>query len=413
MMRQLLSAILAVFVFASVLWAFDEPPDKGKTPRERYQILVQEQREAMQQFLDLSQKARTPQERLKIYRERYPRVQSYVRRFLELAESAPEDPAAVDSLIWIAMQGGCAPEVTRAVDMLAASHAENPRLGEVAARLVPNLVFSLAPSAETLLRAIVAKNPDRGIQGQACIALGQYLKQESELVRALKGETNQARQLESYYAMQGAERVSLIQIRAKDPEALSKESASTFERAAREFADVSDYLRLVDPTVQAKLFENPNLGIGKPAPEITGEALDGKPIKLSDYRGMVVVLNFWGDWCGPSRGMYPYERSLLKRMDGKPFVMLGVNSDPDMDKLKQRISLEKITWKSWWDGGKNGPIANRFGVSDWPTVYVLDHRGIIQKKFLGFPGTEWFDEAIDALVETAIKESRPIKPDTR
>lgn len=102
--------------------------------------------------------------------------------------------------------------------------------------------------------------------------------------------------------------------------------------------------------------------------------------------------------------MYPHERSLVKTMEGKPFVLLGVNSDGDKDKLKARMKEEKITWRSWWDGGDtSGPIATMFNVRGWPTLYVLDHRGIIRHKFVGFPGPETFDAAIDTLVAEATK----------
>src|SRR5215469_6456813 len=87
--------------------------------------------------------------------------------------------------------------------------------------------------------------------------------------------------------------------------------------------------------------------------------------------------------------MYPHERSLVKKMEGKPFVLLGVNSDGDKDKLHARMKEENITWRSWWDGGDtNGPIANQFNVHGWPTLYVVDHRGIIRHKWTGFPGEE-------------------------
>src|SRR5436305_8634827 len=108
--------------------------------------------------------------------------------------------------------------------------------------------------------------------------------------------------------------------------------------------------------------------------------------------------------------MYPHERSLVKKMEGKPFVLLGVNSDHDKGKLKQRMKEESITWRSWWDGGDtNGPIANQFNVHGWPTLYIVDHRGVIRHKFVGFPGPEKFDEAIDALVEAAQKEAESPK----
>ncbi len=85
------------------------------------------------------------------------------------------------------------------------------------------------------------------------------------------------------------------------------------------------------------------------------------------------------------------ERSLVKRMQGKPFALLGVNGDEDRDKLKEWMKKEDITWRSWWDGGGNantpGPISRQFNVHGWPTLYILDHRGVIRHKFLGFPGT--------------------------
>jgi hypothetical protein len=103
--------------------------------------------------------------------------------------------------------------------------------------------------------------------------------------------------------------------------------------------------------------------------------------------------------------MYPHERSLVKKLEGKPFVLLGVNSDGDKDKLRKRMRDEQITWRSWWDGGDtNGPIANQFNVHGWPTLYVIDHRGIIRHKWVGFPGEEPFDSAVNMLVEGALKD---------
>ena len=109
--------------------------------------------------------------------------------------------------------------------------------------------------------------------------------------------------------------------------------------------------------------------------------------------------------------MYPHERSLVKKMEGKPFVLLGVNSDGDKDKLRKRMAEEHITWRSWWDGGDtSGPIATQFNVHGWPTLYIVDHRGVIRHKFVGFPGEETFDKAIDALLAKAVEEGGSPKP---
>ena len=94
--------------------------------------------------------------------------------------------------------------------------------------------------------------------------------------------------------------------------------------------------------------------------------------------------------------MYPHERSLVKRLAGKPFALLGVNSDKDREGLKDVMAKEEITWRSWWDGGNTrGPIASQYNVSGWPTIYVLDAKGVIRYK--GVRG-EAMDKAVDTLL---------------
>ena len=89
-------------------------------------------------------------------------------------------------------------------------------------------------------------------------------------------------------------------------------------------------------------------------------------------------------------------------MEGKPFVLIGVNSDGDKVKLHKRMKDENITWRSWWDGGDtSGPIATQFNVHVWPTLYVIDHAGIIRRKWLGLPVADNFDKAVEALVAKA------------
>jgi len=94
--------------------------------------------------------------------------------------------------------------------------------------------------------------------------------------------------------------------------------------------------------------------------------------------------------------MYPHERSLGKRLEGKPFALLGVNSD-SKERVRQAMKKENITWRSWWDGGStDGPIANAWNVSGWPTIYVLDAKGVIRHK--NVRGEE-MDKAVDALLK--------------
>src|SRR5262249_31753064 len=100
--------------------------------------------------------------------------------------------------------------------------------------------------------------------------------------------------------------------------------------------------------------------------------------------------------------MYPHERSLVKKMEGKPFVLLGINSDQSLKELRGVIEKEKMTWRSWFDGpDTSGPIATAFQVRGWPTLYLLDHKGVIREKWVGSPGNEVMDKEIDKLVKEA------------
>src|SRR5262245_55818638 len=101
--------------------------------------------------------------------------------------------------------------------------------------------------------------------------------------------------------------------------------------------------------------------------------------------------------------MYPHERSLVKRLEKKPFALIGVNSDTDRDALKETLVKEQITWPSFWDKSTDGPISSAWNVSGWPTIYVLDAKGVI--RFRNVRG-EAMDKAVDELLAEMEKASR-------
>jgi hypothetical protein len=104
--------------------------------------------------------------------------------------------------------------------------------------------------------------------------------------------------------------------------------------------------------------------------------------------------------------MFPHERSLVKRLESKPFALIGVNSDKDKDDIKKKNIEAQITWRSFWNGekGTGGPISKTWEVQGWPTLYLIDHKGVIRRKFLGNPGDADLDRLIDELVEKAEKD---------
>ena len=101
--------------------------------------------------------------------------------------------------------------------------------------------------------------------------------------------------------------------------------------------------------------------------------------------------------------MYPHERSLVKKLADKPFALIGVNSDTNLEALKKTLQEEQITWRSFWNGpdGTGGPISTAWNVQGWPTLCVIDAKGVIRHKWAGSPGDQALDQAVEELVKEA------------
>ena len=95
--------------------------------------------------------------------------------------------------------------------------------------------------------------------------------------------------------------------------------------------------------------------------------------------------------------MIPHERSLVERLKDQPFALIGVNSDADKEYYFAEAEENGVSWRSFWNGpkGTSGPISGKWGVRAWPTIYVLDHEGVI--RFRNVRG-EQMDAAVDQLL---------------
>jgi len=138
-----------------------------------------------------------------------------------------------------------------------------------------------------------------------------------------------------------------------------------------------------------------NLTPGRVAPDIVGTDIDGVEFRLADYRGNIVVLFFTGEWCAPCRAAYPYQRRMLKRYKDEKVVLLGVNSDRNLETVKEAKEREALEYRTWWDESTRGPIATSWVVWAWPTTYILDGQGVIRHVN---PRLEQLIEAVDALL---------------
>ena len=98
--------------------------------------------------------------------------------------------------------------------------------------------------------------------------------------------------------------------------------------------------------------------------------------------------------------MIPHERSLVKQLSDKPFALIGVNSDGEIEDARKAVEELKINWRSFWNGenGTFGPIAVKWNIDSWPTTYLIDAKGIIRYKDAR---GEDLDKAIEKLMAEA------------
>jgi len=100
--------------------------------------------------------------------------------------------------------------------------------------------------------------------------------------------------------------------------------------------------------------------------------------------------------------MFPHERSLVTKLAKKPFALLGVNTDKDgIEKFKANMKTHQINWRSWQDGSTGGPICKQYQIQAFPTLFLIDHKGVIRHKWRGAPPTNVLDEAINQLIKEA------------
>ena len=96
--------------------------------------------------------------------------------------------------------------------------------------------------------------------------------------------------------------------------------------------------------------------------------------------------------------MLPHEKELVERLKNEPFALLGINSDGTAEELKKILSDRAITWRQAVDGDTSGPWATKWNVNGWPTIYVIDAKGVIRYRDVS---EKDMDEAVDKLLAEA------------
>jgi thiol-disulfide isomerase/thioredoxin len=436
-------------------WA-DDPKPAAKAVAERPEFplaekldsLKSEYERANRAFYALFRGSTIPEENQAKAAEIKPDYPGVVRRIFDVAATAPNNPAVRDAMLWIIGPFGGSEqrypgEFALAATWLVRHFGDDPDAVRV------GLELDNWPTAyrDDLLLSLYASAKGHESKGLARLALAQYLARKAMMakgVRKVEGRPTRThddlvRADGTLYSekevMPDQEYAYLLNLKQCDVDYLRAEAERLYEEVIAEYEDVpyitarerlleamlkkprpqSDGKPLSDEdrhriemklahrstlgqVAEARLDDWHNLAVGKPAPEIKGVDVHGKSLKLSDYRGKVVALVFWGTWCGPCMQEIPREKALVERMKGRPFAMLGVNTDSNAGAAHKVMEVQGITWPNWHDGEPGeGPIAKLYRVRGYPTVYAIDAEGKIRSK-------NSRGGALDQLVEKLVTE---------
>ena len=256
-----LLALAAAPARATVPQAPAPPAAQGagaQSPDDQVRALEEEYDAAQQALSSKLKELESDEARREYMAANRPDPKKYAERFQALADAHRGTEAAARALAWIFTRTQAEKLTRPAIERLVAEHASSPHLARVCGRLEA----VQAEWAKQTLEKLAETSPSAEVRGRSLYALARRAKAGAELG-------------------------------SKD---LSTEAEALLERVAKEHGDLKVGKRTLGQSAEADLFEMRNLAIGKVAPDIEGEDIGGQKFKLSEHRGKVIVLDFWGNW---------------------------------------------------------------------------------------------------------------------
>jgi peroxiredoxin len=131
---------------------------------------------------------------------------------------------------------------------------------------------------------------------------------------------------------------------------------------------------------RAHIYDLDNLNVGNVAPPFSRLDLSGSVVDLQHLRGRVVLLDFWATWCMPCRGEFPHLRHVAEVFTDRPFSLVSISLDEDVEKARRMIETERLAWTHISDGGWETELAKLYHVTAIPSTFLLDKEGRINAR---------------------------------
>lgn len=226
-----------------------------------------------------------------VFAKMRPNLDEYAPVAIGLIEADPKSATALEALQWLIAERATGDVRSKALDLLVAHHLQS----EAVAELLPQFRRDVEPAANAFLEKVSEKATTHATRGIALFLRAQNRLEQLKIAgRCATSPDNKKYYLGRYGADVVAALMKLDRVEQE------KQAEKELSRVVSEFETVSfgsgRRTTEIAPEAERLLFEIQNLSIGKVAPDIVAEDIDGVEFKLSDYRGKVVVLDFWGDW---------------------------------------------------------------------------------------------------------------------